>query len=146
MAPRSRPKRRVQHSECCHRHLCRCPKYVLISKVVSEITSSSSNCRWKRCHNQSRRNRPQEQLGRSLEDCPGQCRRRHLVVSHHNEPLPHMGASRQLSDVSNSIRSVAYSSKTWDVTGSKQDDLTAIINYPYHGGVNQQFTLTRVGC
>ncbi|KAM0517072.1 hypothetical protein ACHAPE_005184 [Trichoderma viride] len=44
------------------------------------------------------------------------------------------------------IRSVAYSSKTWDVTASNQDDLTAIINYPYHGGVNQQFTLARVGC
>ncbi|PNP45099.1 hypothetical protein TGAM01_v206798 [Trichoderma gamsii] len=44
------------------------------------------------------------------------------------------------------IRSVGYSNKTWDVTGSRQDDLTAIINYPFHGGVNQQFTLTRVGC
>lgn len=45
-----------------------------------------------------------------------------------------------------SIRSVAYNSKTWDVTASNQADLTAIINYPFHGGVNQQFTLSRVGC
>ncbi|KAK1238844.1 hypothetical protein MKX08_005905 [Trichoderma sp. CBMAI-0020] len=44
------------------------------------------------------------------------------------------------------IRSVASASKTWDVTGSNQADLTAIINYPFHGGVNQQFTFTRVGC
>ncbi|KAM0453073.1 hypothetical protein ACHAPV_009188 [Trichoderma viride] len=44
------------------------------------------------------------------------------------------------------IRSVAYNSKTWDVTASNQADLTAIINYPFHGGVNQQFTLSRVGC
>ncbi|KAL7918238.1 carbohydrate-binding module family 13 protein [Trichoderma austrokoningii] len=44
------------------------------------------------------------------------------------------------------IRSVAFQSKTFDVTASNQADLTAIIAYTYHGGPNQQFTLNRVGC
>nr|AIZ77171.1 RBL [Trichoderma viride] len=44
------------------------------------------------------------------------------------------------------IRNVAYNSKTFDVTASNQADLTEILAYSYHGGLNQQFTFTRLGC
>ncbi|KAL6903290.1 carbohydrate-binding module family 13 protein [Trichoderma evansii] len=43
------------------------------------------------------------------------------------------------------IKSVGYNGKTFDVAGSSQADVTEILAYQYHGGVNQQFTLQRVG-